>query len=323
MAQITFGMGTSHSPMLSTPYEDFAGHAVRDRQNPDIKDVFEHYARERAPWIGEQLAPTLTKSRHEAVQVAIDRLSDELQRADVDTLVIVGDDQEEWFTRDSQPALAIYWGEVVESLPPPLEAMGPTLQRAYWGHYGDGQNRAYPVDHELALYLIEHLVRDASFDVTHIRSQPRDVPFGHAWSFVHQRLMRDKIIPIVPVLLNTYYPPNQPTPRRCYELGRAIRRLVESWPSDRKVGVVGSGGLSHFIVEEELDQAVLKALREKDMTQIEQIPTEKLNSGNSEIRNWITAGGALEHLDMELIDYVPSYRSEAGSGGGWAFAVWK
>ena len=39
--------------------------------------------------------------------------------------------------------------------------------------------------------------------------------------------------------------------------------------------------------------------------------------------NWVTAAGALEHLDMELVDYLPVYRSPAGTGGGWGFARWQ
>ena len=36
MAQIILGIGTSHSPMLSTPYEGFGGHAERDRANRHV-----------------------------------------------------------------------------------------------------------------------------------------------------------------------------------------------------------------------------------------------------------------------------------------------
>jgi len=158
--------------------------------------------------------------------------------------------------------------------------------------------------------------------VAHIRVQPRHAPFGHAWSFVHQRLMNGKVIPIVPVLLNTYYPPNQPTPKRCYELGRALRRVIEAWPGARRVGVLGSGGLSHFVVDEALDRHVLDILAQRDADAVAALPLDRLNSGNSEIRNWIAAAGALEGLRMRLVDYVPCYRSEAGTGCGMAFAVW-
>jgi hypothetical protein len=319
MADIVLGIGTSHSPMLSTPHAAFAGHRERDQQRvPE----FAVLARERAARVAPELAPAVTAARHAANQDALATLAGVLANAALDALVIIGDDQGEWFSVDSQPALCIYWGEAVESLPPPLERMAPSLRLGYWGYYGDGVNRAYPVDAALGRQLIESLTREHGFDVAHIRVQPRHAPFGHAWSFVHQRLMEGKVIPIVPVLLNTYYPPNQPTPKRCYELGRALRRVIEAWPGARRVGVLGSGGLSHFVVDEALDRHVLDILARRDADAVAALPLDRLNSGNSEIRNWIAAAGALEGLTMRLVDYVPCYRSEAGTGCGMAFAVW-
>jgi protocatechuate 4,5-dioxygenase beta chain len=49
---------------------------------------------------------------------------------------------------------------------------------------------------------------------------------------------------VVPVAINVLQHP-LPTPRRCYKLGQAVRRAVESFPGDLKVVVVGTGGLSH------------------------------------------------------------------------------
>ena len=131
------------------------------------------------------------------------------------------------------------------------------------------------------------------------------------------------MVPIVPVLLNTYYPPNQPTPRRCYRLGKAIREAIEGWPTSKRIGIVASGGLSHFVVDEALDRHVLEILAKKDEAAVGALPLASLDSGNSEIRNWIATAGAVEHLHMELVDYVPSYRSKAGTGVGMAFAVWR
>jgi 3-O-methylgallate 3,4-dioxygenase len=319
MADIVLGIGSSHSPMLSTPHEAFAGHRERDQQRvPE----FAALAQANSDRVAPELAPARTAARHAANQDAIARLGAVLAEARLDTLIVIGDDQGEWFSVDSQPALCIYWGESVENLPPPVERMAPSLRLGYWGYYGDGANRTYPVDAALGRHLIESLTRDHGFDVAHIRVQPRHAPFGHAWSFVHQRLMGDQVVPIVPVLLNTYYPPNQPTPKRCYELGRAIRRIVEAGPGAGRVGVLGSGGLSHFVVDEALDRHVLEIIAKRDADAVAALPLEQLNSGNSEIRNWIAAAGALEGLEMRLIDYVPCYRSEAGTGCGMAFAVW-
>ncbi|HVQ74736.1 MAG TPA: extradiol ring-cleavage dioxygenase [Candidatus Binatia bacterium] len=319
MAQISLGIGSSHSPMLSTPHEAFGGHADRDRARVP---AFARLARDKAAWIDRELRPEVTRARHEATQSALARLGRVMAEAAPEVLVVIGDDQAEWFSADSQPALCIYWGDVVENLPPPVEHMAPSLRQAYWGYYGDGSNRAYPVDAALGRYLVETLTHEHEFDVAHVRVQPRHAPLGHAWSFVHQRLMGERIVPIVPVLLNTYFPPNQPTPRRCYQLGRAIRQAVEAWAEPRRVGIVASGGLSHFVVDEALDRRVLDALARRDAAALTALPGAQLDSGNSEIRNWIAAAGAVEHLSMTLVDYVPSYRSEAGTGVGMAFAVW-
>ena len=322
MAQIVLGIGTSHSPMLSIDHAAFAGLAARDRANPAIRD-FDGLVREKAAWIGRELTPEATRARHEACQAALARLAETLGAARLDTLIVIGDDQNEWFSAASQPALAIYWGDTVDNLPPPVEKMNVAIRSAYWGYYGDGANRSFPVDAALARHLVERLTREHEFDVAHVREQPRHSAFGHAWNFVHQRLMGDAILPIVPVMLNTYYPPNQPTPRRCYQLGRAIRECVDAWKAPRRVGILASGGLSHFVVDEALDREVLAMLAKKDVAGLTALPTDQLESGNSEIRNWIAAAGALEPCEMTLIDYVPCYRSDAGSGIGAAFAVWQ
>ena len=65
---------------------------------------------------------------------------------------------------------------------------------------------------------------------------------------------------MVPLLLNTYYPPNVPTAARCHDIGRALRRVLDADTSDLRVAIVASGGLSHFVVDEELDRRVMRAL---------------------------------------------------------------
>jgi protocatechuate 4,5-dioxygenase beta chain len=54
---------------------------------------------------------------------------------------------------------------------------------------------------------------------------------------------------VVPLVVNVLQHP-LPTPRRCYKLGQAIRRAVESYPEDLKVAMVGTGGLSHQMIGE-------------------------------------------------------------------------
>ena len=127
---------------------------------------------------------------------------------------------------------------------------------------------------------------------------------------------------MVPVVVNTYYPPNQPRPGRCYRLGGAIREAVESFPEEKRIGILASGGLSHFTIDETLDRLVLAACRERDAAALAAIPRAKLNSGTSEIRNWIVAAGAAESLSTAWQEYEPLYRTPAGTGCGMAFACW-
>src|SRR5205823_13655614 len=150
-----------------------------------------------------------------------------------------------------------------------------------------------------------------NFDPRHSRRLPAGKHgghgIGHAFRCAYRRLMKDEVIPNVPSLLNTYYPPNQPTLKRCYQLGKALRHAVESWDSDATVAFIASGGLSHFVIEEDLDEKIIGALKKKDGDALTAFPVEYFNSGTSEIRNWMVVAGALEetNLGFELVNYAP------------------
>jgi 3-O-methylgallate 3,4-dioxygenase len=162
-----------------------------------------------------------------------------------------------------------------------------------------------------------------NFDVTAVKELVGEQFEGHAYSFVHRRFMAKDIIPIVPVFLNTYYPPNQPSPKRCFELGLAIRDLVASFPQDIRVGILASGGLSHFLVNEDLDRKVIKSLQQRDFKALANLPTGLLHTGSSEIRNWICVAAAAQDFKLDWISYIPAYRSRAMTGVGLCFAGWR
>src|SRR4029077_1478657 len=113
-----------------------------------------------------------------------------------------------------------------------------------------------------------------------------------------------------------------PLPKRCVRLGRALKELIESYPEDLRVGVLASGGLSHFVVEEELDHAVIEALRKKALDYLAGLAPRRLKAGSSEIRNWIVVESAPTHLDLKWLSYTPSSRTPAGTGIGLGFASW-
>ena len=80
--------------------------------------------------------------------------------------------------------------------------------------------------------------------------------------------------------------------------------------------------MSHFLVDEDFDRAILKACADRDAAFLQTLPRNKLNGGSSEILNWVAVAGAVEHLDMNWFDYVPGYRTPAGTGTGMSFAAW-
>ncbi len=326
MAKIVLGIATSHTPMLNTPAKDWPSFIDRDgvREFLDKEGnpaTYEELLTRADPRAAPELTPERFAARHDEAQASVDELRRAVRRAELDALIILGDDQKVLFHEDHLPSFLVYYGETIRNVPLSPHFRGPEWSRlATARYYEEKEPRDYPVASPLALHLIDQLI-DREFDVSSSNGLAPGEGEGHAHAFVRKRLMDNQSLPVVPVFINTYYPPNQPTPRRCYNFGRAIREAVESYPQDLRVGIVGSGGLSHFVVDEELDRGIIDALRRKDADALQSLPRKKLNSGSSEIRMWIAVGGAVEHLDMSWANYVPGYRTPAGSGTGLGFAV--
>ncbi len=97
-------------------------------------------------------------------------------------------------------------------------------------------------DLEFSTHLCESLVYD-EFDIT--VCQEMSVEHGF---LVPMHLCFDYEagwpVSVVPIAVNVIQHP-LPTARRCFRLGEAIRRAVDSYPLDRKIVVLGTGGMSH------------------------------------------------------------------------------
>ena len=55
--------------------------------------------------------------------------------------------------------------------------------------------------------------------------------------------------PVIPIAVNVVVYP-VPTGNRCYRLGQAIRRAIDSYPGEERVVIFGTGGLSHQLQAE-------------------------------------------------------------------------
>lgn len=330
MAQLVAAFGSSHSIMLVSQREDWQ-HGFRqiDPKNPhyfdsngDKTDYEALLARAPAD-ADAMVTPAKMDERYDAAQAAMDQLGRRIRDARLDVLLIVGDDQTELFRTSNNPAFAIYYGQTIRNTAREPATPGDNWVKSarMWRHE-PGEDREYPVRSDLAEWLIRQLC-DRDFDIAAMDGLERGQFEGHAFQFVHRRLLKELELPVIPVILNTFDPPNQPTPRRCVALGAALRELIADWPADLRVGVIASGGLSHFVVDEALDRKVIAALRNKDSATLASLDPRHLQAGSSEIRNWLVVGEMARDLDFEWIEYVPGYRSPALTGTGLAFAAWK
>ena len=320
MATCVGGLATSHSPQLNTSPEIWEIRAEWDRDNPVFR-FSDLMSRPDLPDLTEALTRSAMQERYDACQAALDKLYRTYLDLAPDVAVVIGDDQHEMFAGDVVPAVAVYAGDTIDDLPRPLESLHPSQVAGEWAYHGR-EPTTRPTHGALGRHLIEALTDDG-FDITQIRSQPPEKSLGHAFTFIHRRIMRDHVVPMVPIMVNTDHVASAPRPRRCWDLGGAVRRAVESFAEDSRVLVVGSGGLSHFKVDEPLDRQVLGALAVSDVDALAALPSPELVLGTSEIRNWMVAAGALTDFTFDLVDYVAAYRSEAGTGCGMGFAVWR
>lgn len=327
MAKIVIGIGSSHSPtLLMEPdawlaragHDDVKIHALHDFDGRKLS--YEELLAKTPPGMAEQIDMDVLRGRHRRNQAAVVEVRERLSAARPDVVLVIGDDHKEVFQDDNMPALSVYWGETIPYKPQGLMKWkyDPNLQADSWYPQEECD---FPVAAQSARRLIGDLMQ-RDFDVAHSRYYQPGQGMSHSFGYVYYKLMGEQVFPILPVSINTYYPPNQITPGRAYRLGQAIRDAVQSWDDELRVAVVATGGLSHFVVDEKFDREFLELMSRADPEGHADLPLEKLQSGNSEFRCWSALAGAVEGMKMELIDYVPCYRSLAGTGCAMAFASW-
>ena len=149
-----------------------------------------------------------------------------LTRANPDVLVLVGSDHFHQLWLDNMPQFLV--GKA-----PFYDANWYNEEREF------GLPRMFFTGQE---DLSAHILRgglDAGFDLAF----SNELRIDHSVTCPIITLRPDADLPIVPVYTNIFAPP-LPRPKRFVQLGQAIRELVESWPSDKRVAIIGTGHLS-------------------------------------------------------------------------------
>ena len=223
-----------------------------------------------------------------------------------DVVILVYNDHASAFSLELIPTFAIGCAETFQ---PADEGWGPRPVPVVEGHP------------ELAWHLAESLILDEfdmtivnRMDVDHGLTVPLSLMFGQpdAWPC--------KVIPLAVNVVQ--YPP--PTGHRCFRLGQAIRRAVESFPADLKVVVFGTGGMSHQLqgpraglINAEFDNAFLDRLVADPEAQAG-VPhldyVREAGSEGIELVMWLVMRGALSQTVRELhrFYHVPASNSAVG-----------
>jgi len=176
-------------------------------------------------------------------------------------------------------------------------------------------------DAEFSWHIIESLVAD-EFDITSCQEMIVDhgftVPMSLMWSEKLEWPVRT-----VPIAINTVQHP-LPTPARCYKLGQALGRAIESYEKDIKVVVFGTGGLSHQLegkragfINKEFDlmciQKIVESPEELTRLSIMDLVTQAGSQG-VELVNWLVMRGALRGTVKKLHSnyHIPVSNTAAG-----------
>ncbi len=328
MATLAAAFGSSHSIMLAATREDWlTNFRQTDKRMPFYDDAgepctYQDVLAKAPPNATGFFTDDLLNERFDTVQDSIKELGCRIAAARLDALIIVGDDQYELFHDEHMPSIAVYYGETIRNAARTPIAKENWYLAAQMRRLEEMHEVTYPCRADLGRHIISTLM-DADFDISTLSGLAPSEHEGHAFSFIHRWYLSNNPIPIVPIFINTYNPPNQPHPRRCLQLGEQIRRAVATFDADIRVGVIASGGLSHFVVDEPMDRAIIKAFGTKDLDFLRSLDPRKLKAGSSEIRAWLVIAAAAADLELAWTSYTPAYRSPALTGTGLCFAAWQ
>jgi protocatechuate 4,5-dioxygenase beta chain len=223
-----------------------------------------------------------------------------------DVVILVYNDHASAFSLELIPTFAL--GCAAEFAPAD-EGWGPRPVPVVKGHP------------ELAWHIAQSVILDEfditivnKMDVDHGLTVPLSLLFGQvdAWP-----------CPVIPLAVNVVqYPP--PTGNRCYNLGKAIRRAVESFDQDLRVMIFGTGGMSHQLqgpraglINSVFDKAFLDGLTADPVALSKKPHLEYLREAGSEgieLVMWLIMRGALDEEVEEIYRFyhVPASNTAVG-----------
>ena len=297
MANLVGCVAMSHAPQLMLDPSNW--HLLRNRQGEDLPDK---------PGL-ENETDDVKWTKWRGCMSAIDELRRHIESLRPDVLIVVGDDQHENLVDDNMPPFTIYMGDEAEA----------SVSLRYLQQLPSDNRTRYKIDAKMAEGLITGLM-ERGFDPSYSKKTRYAGGLGHAFARVLKFLVPQANCRVIPIMVNTYYPP-APSAQRCVEFGKALAALIRHHPSNDRVVIAASGGLSHTTIDEALDANFLHALKNNDTAYMSAMSSSIFREGTSEILNWIVIAAAADRKG-HVVDYVPLYRTRTGIGCAMGFAYW-
>jgi protocatechuate 4,5-dioxygenase, beta chain len=223
-----------------------------------------------------------------------------------DVVILVYNDHASAFSFEIIPTFAL--GCAAE-FPPADEGWGPRPVPVVHGHP------------ELAWHIAQSTILD-EFDMTIVNKMEVDHGLTVPLSLMFGQ-PDDWPVKVIPLAVNVVqYPP--PTGHRCYNLGKAIRKAVESFPEDLRVVVFGTGGMSHQLqgpraglINRDFDTRFLDRLATEPESLVTMPHVEYVREAGSEgieMVMWLIMRGALQPDAKEVYRFyhVPASNTAVG-----------
>jgi hypothetical protein len=297
MANLVGCVGISHAPQLMVDPDHW--HLLQNRQSENLPEK---------PELANE-TNEIKWSKWRACLSAMDQLRDKVASLRPDVLVIVGDDQHENLVDDNMPPFMIFIGPEAEA----------SVSLRYLNQSRSENRTKYDIADQLGVALVTGLM-EHGFDPAYSKKTRYDGGLGHAFARVLKFLVPNADCRVLPVMVNTYYPP-APSAKRCLQFGQTLASLIREFPGNERVVIAASGGLSHTKIDEALDQKFIAALKNNDQASMGAMPSSVFREGTSEILNWIAVAAAANKPGT-MIDYQPLYRTKTGVGCAMGFAYW-
>lgn len=224
-----------------------------------------------------------------------------------DVAIIVYNDHVNAFDFTMIPTFAV---GCADEFPIADEGWGPRPVPAVKGHP------------EFASHIVQSLVLD-EFDITICNEMQVDHGLTVPMTLMHGQ-PKEWPLRVIPIAVNVIQYP-APTGNRCFNLGKALKKAVESWDEDLRVVVFGTGGMSHQIqgpraglINKEFDKAFLDGLTQDPERLAEIPPIEYLREAGAEaieLVMWLIMRGALGEKAREVYRFyhVPASSTAVGN----------